>query len=96
LLDSALIARLQVEGVTLHFFDDVLGLNFALESTKSILHRFALLQSNFCHVHHPPNEHELDKLEITPFLLLSVDHREEWWKDPIVLRLLKELQRGFD
>jgi hypothetical protein len=53
LLYSALIARLQVEGVTLHFLDDVLGLNFAFESTKSILNRFALLQSNFCHAHHP-------------------------------------------
>src|ERR1700729_4352634 len=56
LLYSTLIARLQVEGVTLHLLDDVLGLNFALESTKSILHRFAFLQSNFCHAHHPPNE----------------------------------------
>jgi hypothetical protein len=54
LLYSALIARLQVEGVTLHFLNNVLGLHFALESTKSILDRFALLQSNFCHAHHPP------------------------------------------
>jgi hypothetical protein len=56
LLYSTLIARLQVEGVTLHLLNDVLGLNFALESPKRIFHRFAFLQSNFCHAHHLPNE----------------------------------------
>ena len=37
LLNSALLARLQIEGVTLHFFNDAFGLNLALESAESIL-----------------------------------------------------------
>src|SRR2546428_4872261 len=53
LLQSALIARLQVVGVTLHFLNDVFRLNLALEPTKGILQRLALLQSNFCQTHHP-------------------------------------------
>jgi hypothetical protein len=38
LLHSALRARLQVEGVTLHFLNDVFRLNLALKPTKGILH----------------------------------------------------------
>ena len=53
LLHSALRARLQVEGVTLHFFNDVFRLNLALEPTKGILDRLTLLQSNFRQTHHP-------------------------------------------
>jgi hypothetical protein len=43
-------------------------LNFALESTKSVLHRFALLQSNFCHAHHLQTSTNSDILELTPFV----------------------------
>jgi hypothetical protein len=53
LLHSALRARLQVEGVTLHFFNDVFRLNLALEPTKGILDRLTLLQSNFRQTHPP-------------------------------------------
>src|ERR1022692_1407410 len=55
LLHSALLARLQVEGVTLHFSDDVFRLNLALETPEGVLHRLAFLQSNFCHTHYPPD-----------------------------------------
>jgi hypothetical protein len=42
--------------VTLYFFDDVLGLNLALEPTQRILDRLTLLQSNFCQrVHLQPS-----------------------------------------
>ena len=36
LLHAALLARLQIKGVTLHVLNDVLGLHLALESTQSI------------------------------------------------------------
>src|SRR5205807_6618371 len=49
-----LLTRLQVEGVTLHFFNDVFRLNLALESPQGVLDRFALLQSDFCQFNHPP------------------------------------------
>ena len=37
LLHSALRARLQVEGVTLHFFNNVLLLDLAFKTSKSVL-----------------------------------------------------------
>lgn len=37
LLHPALRSRFQVEGVTLYFFNNVFGLNLALEATQSIL-----------------------------------------------------------
>jgi len=48
LLYSTLCARLQVKGVTLHFFNDVFGLHLALKPPQGILDRLAFLQSNFC------------------------------------------------
>ncbi len=42
------LARFQVEGMTLDLFDDVFGLNFALETAQSVLERFTLLNSNLC------------------------------------------------
>src|SRR5579863_8398405 len=51
LLDSALFARLQVEGVPLHVLNDVFGLNLALKPTKSVFQRLALLQPYLCHAH---------------------------------------------
>ena len=56
LLESPLLARLQVVGMTLHFLNDVFRLNLALEPTQRILQRLALLQSNFCQTLHPPNQ----------------------------------------
>jgi len=53
LLYSALFAGLQVEGVTLYFLNNVLAYYLFLETTKSILQRLALLQSNFCQTYHP-------------------------------------------
>src|SRR5438309_3287125 len=50
---SALRTWLQVERVTLHFLDDVLGLNLALEPAQGILDGLILLQSNFCQSVHP-------------------------------------------
>src|SRR5579864_4657308 len=50
---SALRTWLQVERVTLYFFDDVLGLNLALEPAQGILDGLTLLQSNFCQSVHP-------------------------------------------
>jgi hypothetical protein len=51
-LHSALRARLEVEGVTLHFLDDVFRLNLAFEPPQGILDRLTFLQSNFCQTHH--------------------------------------------
>src|SRR6266436_8163600 len=53
LLQSALLARLQVVGVTPHFLNDVFRLSLAFEPTKGVLQRLALLQSNFCQTHPP-------------------------------------------
>jgi hypothetical protein len=38
LLDSALCARFQVEGVALHFLNDLFRLNLTLESTESVVY----------------------------------------------------------
>ena len=46
--NSLLLARLQVKGVTLHFFNNVFLLYLPLKPTKSVLDRLAFLQSNFC------------------------------------------------
>src|SRR5260370_6784836 len=67
-LHSTLRARLQVEGVTLHFLNDVFRLNLALEPPKGILNRLTFLQSNFCQTHHPPTKTILDILEPTPLV----------------------------
>jgi hypothetical protein len=52
-LHPALLAWLQVVGVTLHFLNDVFGLHLALEPAQGILQRLAFLQSNFCQTNHP-------------------------------------------
>ncbi len=48
LFDALLLAGLQVEGVTLYLFDNVFGLNFALEAAQGIFERFTFLNSNLC------------------------------------------------
>ena len=50
LLHPALCARLEVEGVTLHFLNNVFRLNFALEPPQGTLDRLAFLQSYFCQI----------------------------------------------
>lgn len=46
-LHPAFFARFQVIGMPLDFLNDVLLLDFTLETAQSIFKRFALLQSNF-------------------------------------------------
>jgi hypothetical protein len=50
---AALRPRLQIKGVTLYLFNDVLGLNLALKPTQRILDGLTFLQSNFCQSIHP-------------------------------------------
>ena len=47
-LDSLLLAWFQVEGVALHFLDDVFRLHFALKAAQRILKGFAFLDTYFC------------------------------------------------
>jgi hypothetical protein len=53
LLHALLFARLEVEGVPLHLFDDVLGLHLPLETTKGILERLTFLYANLCQSNTP-------------------------------------------
>jgi len=52
---TLLLTRLQIEGMTFYFLDDVFRLNLALETPEGILDRFALLHSNFGQRLTPPN-----------------------------------------
>ena len=52
---ATLFARLQVEGVTLHFLDDVLLLNLTLKPAQRIFKRLAFLYANLCQETTPPN-----------------------------------------
>lgn len=45
---APLFARLQIEGMTLDFLDNVFGLHLALKAAKGILKRFTFLNSNLC------------------------------------------------
>jgi hypothetical protein len=45
---ALLCARLQVEGVTFHFLDDVFLLHLPFKTTQGVFERLAFLQSNFC------------------------------------------------
>jgi hypothetical protein len=53
-LDATLLAGLQVVGVTLDFFDDVLLLYLPLESAQRIFERLAFLYANLCQSVPPP------------------------------------------
>ncbi len=46
--DALLLAWLQIKGVALDLFDNVFGLNLALETPKSILEGLTFLNSNLC------------------------------------------------
>ena len=48
------LSRLQIERVTFHFLDDVLGLYLALEPAQRVLEGFPLLKSNFSHWNYTP------------------------------------------
>jgi hypothetical protein len=48
LLHPLLFARFEVEGVTFHFFDNVLLLHLSFKSAKGVFNRLALLQFYFC------------------------------------------------
>ncbi len=52
-------AGLQIKRVTLHFFNDVLGLYLPLEAAKRVLEGFTLLKSNF------------SQFDCTPLLVLT-------------------------
>ena len=52
-LYAALFPGLQVEAVTLHFLDDVLGLHLALKAPECILKRLAFLHANLCQSNTP-------------------------------------------
>ena len=48
LFSPQLLTRLEVKGVTLHFFNDVLLLDLTLEAAKGVLEGFTLLKFYFC------------------------------------------------
>jgi hypothetical protein len=50
LLHSTLRAGLEVEGMALHFLNNVFRLNLALEPPQGTLDRLTFLQSNFCQI----------------------------------------------
>ena len=45
---ALLLAWFQIERVTLDLFDNVFGLDFALETAQGIFERFTFLNSNLC------------------------------------------------
>jgi hypothetical protein len=47
-LHALLFTRFQVKRMTLHFLDDVLCLDLALEAAQGILKRFTFLNTYFC------------------------------------------------
>jgi hypothetical protein len=53
-LHAPLFTGFQIEGVALHFLDDVLLLDLALEAAQGILEGFSLLQSDFRQNNHTP------------------------------------------
>ena len=54
LLDALFFSRLEVERMSLHFFDNVLRLNLALKTAKGILQRLSLLKPDFSHSTYTP------------------------------------------
>ncbi len=54
-LDATLLTGLQVVGVTLHLFDDVLLLYLPFEPAQRIFERLAFLNANLCPKIPPPN-----------------------------------------
>ena len=52
---ATLLTGLQIVGVTLHFFDDVLLLYLPLKPAQRIFERLAFLYANLCQKIPPPN-----------------------------------------
>jgi hypothetical protein len=46
--NALFLAWLEVEGMPLDLFDDVLGLHLALKASECVLERFPFLDSNLC------------------------------------------------
>ena len=64
-LNALFFARLQVEGMTLHFFDDVFLLHLAFETSKRVFEGFALLNTDFSQNElHPPTSPKEDPIVI--------------------------------
>jgi hypothetical protein len=54
LFGPAFLSRFHVVAVFLDFLDDILTLDFPLETPEGILQRFTLLNYNFSHANSPP------------------------------------------
>jgi hypothetical protein len=54
LLDSLLFARLEIERMFLHIFNDVFLLNLAFETAKSAFEGLAFIQDYFRQIQSPP------------------------------------------
>src|SRR6266478_9674382 len=65
------LAGLQVERVTLYFFDYVLGLYLPLEPSQRVFEGFTLLKSNFRQRTTPPHSPKLDSLVMASIAILS-------------------------
>lgn len=55
LFRAPLLARFQIVGVSFDLFDDVFGLNLALETPESAFHCLSILQMYFCQFIPPPS-----------------------------------------
>jgi hypothetical protein len=58
LFDALLLSRLQIEGMLLHFLNDVFLLDLPLETPQGILDGLTVLNANFGHSIHPPSSIE--------------------------------------
>jgi hypothetical protein len=55
LLHTQLLTRLQIERMTLYFFNNVFLLHLPLKAAKGVLQRFTILESDFSQRTTPPN-----------------------------------------
>jgi hypothetical protein len=75
---TALFARLQIKGVTLHFLNNVFLLDLALKPAQCIFKRFAFLNTNLCqklHLQTVPARAYIVYREITPNALYNVTRK---------------------
>ena len=54
LLDTLLLSWLQIKGVLLYFFNNILGLDLSLKATESIFQRLSFLKLNLSHSIYTP------------------------------------------
>ena len=64
---AALFTGLQVEGMTLDFFNDIFLLNLTLKPAQRIFKRFAFLHANLCQCSTPPNRPNMDLYRVQEF-----------------------------